>query len=136
MMCMQQMRRQRLLSCGPLNFHLCAPLALCALPILLPFQAQFSAWLPYRKSILTFLLYLIDASKATFTASPSSCFLASRNKSGGLSNDSTVKNECLQEQTYSNLSPNQHAGLVRGLHSFSNEDNDTVPLTGSVTKCN
>ncbi|CAJ0951781.1 unnamed protein product [Ranitomeya imitator] len=73
-----------------------------------------------------------DASKATFTASPSSCFLASRNKSGGLSNDPTVKNECLQEQTYSNLSPDHQAGLVRGLHSFSNEDNETIPLSDQM----
>ncbi|XP_075720362.1 DNA-binding protein RFX6 [Rhinoderma darwinii] len=73
-----------------------------------------------------------DASKATFTASPSSCFLASRNKSGGLSNDPAVKNECLQEQTYSNLSPDQHAELVRGLHSFSNEDNESIPLTDQM----
>ncbi|XP_056419266.1 DNA-binding protein RFX6 [Hyla sarda] len=70
-----------------------------------------------------------DASKATFTASPSSCFLASRSKSGGLSNDPTVKNECLQEQTYSTLSPDQHA---RGLHSFSNEDNETISLTDQM----
>ncbi|KAM3931621.1 DNA-binding protein RFX6 [Leptodactylus fuscus] len=73
-----------------------------------------------------------DASKATFTASPSSCFLASRNKSGGLLNDLTVKNECLQEQTYSNLSSEEHAGLVRGLHSFSNEDNETIQLTDQM----
>ncbi|KAG9493448.1 hypothetical protein GDO78_001389 [Eleutherodactylus coqui] len=73
-----------------------------------------------------------DASKATFTASPSSCFLASRNKSGGLSNDPAVKNECLQEHTYSDLSPDQHAGLVRSLHSFSNEDNETIPLTDQM----
>ncbi|KAG8582540.1 hypothetical protein GDO81_008099 [Engystomops pustulosus] len=70
-----------------------------------------------------------DASKATFTASPSSCFLASRNKSGGLSNDPAVKNECLQDQNFPHLSPDHHAGLVRGLHSFSNEDNETIPLT-------
>ncbi|XP_044147680.1 DNA-binding protein RFX6 [Bufo gargarizans] len=73
-----------------------------------------------------------DASKATFTASPSSCFLASRSKSVGLSNDPTVKNECLQEQTYSNLSPDQHAGLVRGLYSFSNEDTENIPLTDQM----
>ncbi|MEE6511015.1 hypothetical protein FKM82_017194, partial [Ascaphus truei] len=69
-----------------------------------------------------------DASKATFTASPSSCFLASRGKAGSLPNDLAVKNECLQEQTYTTLSSDQHAGLVRGLHSFSNGDNETIQL--------
>ncbi|XP_063775403.1 DNA-binding protein RFX6 [Pseudophryne corroboree] len=70
-----------------------------------------------------------DASKATFTASPSSCFLASRNKSGGLPSDPAVKNECLQEQNYHDLSPQQHVGLVRGLHSFTNENNEDITLT-------
>ncbi|KAM4772381.1 DNA-binding protein RFX6 [Rhinophrynus dorsalis] len=73
-----------------------------------------------------------DASKATFTASPSSCFLASRNKSGGLPNDPSVKHECLQEQSYTTLSPEQHAGLVRSLHSYSNGENENIQLTDQM----
>ncbi|KAM5163414.1 DNA-binding protein RFX6 [Mantella aurantiaca] len=73
-----------------------------------------------------------DASKATFMASPSSCFLASRNKSCGLPSESTVKNECQQEQGYSAMSPDQHAGLVRGLHSFSSEDNENITVTDQM----
>ncbi|XP_053315987.1 DNA-binding protein RFX6 [Spea bombifrons] len=69
-----------------------------------------------------------DASKATFTASPSSCFLASRNKSSSLPNDSAVKNECLQDRTYS-FSSDQHPNLVRGLHSFSHGDSNSIQLT-------
>ncbi|XP_073485230.1 DNA-binding protein RFX6 [Aquarana catesbeiana] len=73
-----------------------------------------------------------DASKATFTASPSSCFLASRNKSSSLPNESTVKNECQQEQGYPAMSPEHHAGLVRGLHTFSNEDSENIPITDQM----
>ncbi|XP_068087452.1 DNA-binding protein RFX6 [Hyperolius riggenbachi] len=73
-----------------------------------------------------------DASKATFTASPSSCFLASRNKSGNLPSESAVKNECQQEAAYSALSPDQHSSFVRGLHSFSSDDNENNPLTDDM----
>ncbi|KAE8602606.1 hypothetical protein XENTR_v10014048 [Xenopus tropicalis] len=73
-----------------------------------------------------------DASKATFTASPSSCFLASRNKSGNLSTDSSVKNECLQKQTFTTLSSEQHSGLVSGMHAFANGDNENIQLTDPV----
>ncbi|XP_069829781.1 DNA-binding protein RFX6 [Dendropsophus ebraccatus] len=101
--------------------------------ILLAVETQFNNDKEHElQNLLDKYMKNADASKATFTASPSSCFLASRTKSGGLSNDTAVKNECLQEQTYSNLSPNQHAGLVRGLHSFSNEDNETIPLTDQM----
>lgn len=82
-----------------------------------------------------YFIYL-DASKATFTASPSSCFLASRNKTSSLPNESTVKNECQQEQGYPAMSPDHHAGLVRGLHTFSNEDSENVPITGKCLKFN
>uniref|UniRef100_A0A8C4RLV6 DNA-binding protein RFX6 n=1 Tax=Erpetoichthys calabaricus TaxID=27687 RepID=A0A8C4RLV6_ERPCA len=50
----------------------------------------------------------LDASKAAFTASPSSCFLANRNKHSLLSTDSSVKNEALPEHTYISLTTNQH----------------------------
>uniref|UniRef100_A0A8C5QT20 DNA-binding protein RFX6 n=1 Tax=Leptobrachium leishanense TaxID=445787 RepID=A0A8C5QT20_9ANUR len=77
-----------------------------------------------------------DASKATFTATPSSCFLASRNKCVSLPNDSTVKNECLQDQAYSTLSTDQHTGLTAGLHTFSQENNphtDSLELSHSTS---
>ncbi|KAM8953733.1 DNA-binding protein RFX6 [Pelodytes ibericus] len=69
-----------------------------------------------------------DVSKATFTASPSSCFLASRNKCASLPNDSAVKNECLQDQSYTSLSSDPHASLVRGLHAYSHGDNENNAL--------
>ncbi|CAH2252061.1 DNA-binding RFX6 [Pelobates cultripes] len=70
-----------------------------------------------------------DASKATFTASPSSCFLASRNKCGILSNNPAVKNECLQDPTYASLSSDQ---LVHGLQSFAQGDNENNQLSGKM----
>ncbi|NP_001189351.1 regulatory factor X6 L homeolog [Xenopus laevis] len=73
-----------------------------------------------------------DASKATFMASPSSCFLASRNKSSNLPTDPAVKNECLQKQTFTTLSSEQHSGLVSGMHSFSNGENVNIQLTDPV----
>ncbi|XP_050927702.1 DNA-binding protein RFX6 [Lates calcarifer] len=47
-----------------------------------------------------------DASKAAFMASPSSCFLANRNKSSAAA-DQSVKNESLGEHAYMSLSTNQ-----------------------------
>lgn len=53
------------------------------------------------------LLFLLsDASKAAFMASPSSCFLANRNKSSAAA-DQSVKNESLGEHAYMSLSTNQ-----------------------------
>ncbi|XP_076613224.1 DNA-binding protein RFX6 [Chaetodon auriga] len=46
------------------------------------------------------------ASKAAFMASPSSCFLANRNKASA-ANDQSVKNESAGEHTYMSLSTNQ-----------------------------
>ncbi|KAA0708353.1 DNA-binding protein RFX6 [Triplophysa tibetana] len=48
-----------------------------------------------------------DASKAAFTASPSSCFLANRNKSSMASGDSTVKDENPPEHDFLSLGPNR-----------------------------
>ncbi|KAJ1152291.1 hypothetical protein NDU88_005067 [Pleurodeles waltl] len=73
-----------------------------------------------------------DASKAAFTASPSSCFLANRSKPGCLPSDGTVKNECLSEHTYVSLSADQHLNLPNGLNQFSVEDADSIHLTGQV----
>ncbi|XP_071762956.1 DNA-binding protein RFX6 [Centroberyx gerrardi] len=51
-----------------------------------------------------------DASKAAFMASPSSCFLANRNKAS-VAIDQSVKNESLAEHAYMSLSTNQQQGL-------------------------
>uniref|UniRef100_A0A8D0CXM9 DNA-binding protein RFX6 n=1 Tax=Sander lucioperca TaxID=283035 RepID=A0A8D0CXM9_SANLU len=51
-----------------------------------------------------------DASKAAFTASPSSCFLANRNKASAAI-DQSVKNESLVEHAYMSLSTNQQQSL-------------------------
>uniref|UniRef100_A0AAQ5YXQ0 DNA-binding protein RFX6 n=1 Tax=Amphiprion ocellaris TaxID=80972 RepID=A0AAQ5YXQ0_AMPOC len=51
-----------------------------------------------------------DASKAAFMASPSSCFLANRNKATAPT-DQSVKNESLGEHVYMSLSTNQQQVL-------------------------
>ncbi|KAI3364469.1 hypothetical protein L3Q82_011260 [Scortum barcoo] len=51
-----------------------------------------------------------DASKAAFMASPSSCFLANRNKASAAT-DQSVKNESLGEHAYMSLSTNQQQSL-------------------------
>ncbi|XP_069461341.1 DNA-binding protein RFX6 [Ambystoma mexicanum] len=73
-----------------------------------------------------------DASKAAFTASPSSCFLANRNKPCNLPSDAAVKNECLSEQAYASLSANQHASLPNGLRHFPAGDADSMQFTGQL----
>ncbi|XP_036942304.1 DNA-binding protein RFX6 [Acanthopagrus latus] len=51
-----------------------------------------------------------DASKAAFMASPSSCFLANRNRASAAI-DQSVKNESVVEHTYMSLSTNQQQSL-------------------------
>ncbi|XP_073645628.1 DNA-binding protein RFX6 isoform X3 [Tursiops truncatus] len=70
-----------------------------------------------------------DASKAAFTASPSSCFLANRNKGSTVPSD-TVKNESHVETTYLPLSSSQPGGLTSALHPFPAGNTDNMPLTG------
>lgn len=77
-----------------------------------------------------FSLTLPDASKATFTASPSSCFLANRNKAAPLPSDTSVKNECLAEQTYVSLSTSQSSSVSSGLNPFVTGDTENMQLTG------
>lgn len=77
-----------------------------------------------------FSLTLPDASKATFTASPSSCFLANRNKAAPLPSDTSVKNECLAEQTYVSLSASQPSSVPSGLNTFATGDSENMQLTG------
>ncbi|NXP82207.1 RFX6 protein, partial [Ramphastos sulfuratus] len=73
----------------------------------------------------------LDASKATFTASPSSCFLANRNKAAG-PNDTSVKSECLAEQTYVSLSASQPSNVPSGLNPFTTGDNENMQLAGQM----
>ncbi|XP_041043335.1 DNA-binding protein RFX6 [Carcharodon carcharias] len=68
-----------------------------------------------------------DASKATFTASPSSCFLANRSKSTLLSNDAMVKNESLAEQSYTSLPASQH-NIATCMTTFPNAENDPLQM--------
>uniref|UniRef100_A0ABI7XB81 RFX-type winged-helix domain-containing protein n=1 Tax=Felis catus TaxID=9685 RepID=A0ABI7XB81_FELCA len=72
-----------------------------------------------------------DASKAAFTASPSSCFLANRNKGSTVSSD-TVKNESHVETPYLPLSSSHPGGLPSALHPFPAGNTDTMPLTGQM----
>uniref|UniRef100_A0A8C2IQV1 DNA-binding protein RFX6 n=1 Tax=Cyprinus carpio TaxID=7962 RepID=A0A8C2IQV1_CYPCA len=60
-----------------------------------------------------------DASKATFTASPSSCFLANRNKSSVASSDSTVKDENPPDHDF--LSEYTSVIFVLFMHSSSSK---------------
>uniref|UniRef100_A0A452T6P6 DNA-binding protein RFX6 n=1 Tax=Ursus maritimus TaxID=29073 RepID=A0A452T6P6_URSMA len=72
-----------------------------------------------------------DASKAAFTASPSSCFLANRNKGSTASSD-TVKNESHVETAYLPLSSSHPGGFPSALHPFPAGNTDTMPLTGQM----
>ncbi|NWI92872.1 RFX6 protein, partial [Pitta sordida] len=74
----------------------------------------------------------LDASKATFTASPSSCFLANRNKTAPLPSDTSVKNECLAEQTYVSLSASQPSNVPSGLNPFATGDSENMQLTDQM----
>uniref|UniRef100_A0A8C6NDH2 DNA-binding protein RFX6 n=1 Tax=Melopsittacus undulatus TaxID=13146 RepID=A0A8C6NDH2_MELUD len=74
----------------------------------------------------------LDASKATFTASPSSCFLANRNKAAPLPSDTSVKNECLAEQTYVSLSASQPSSVISGLNPFAAGDSENMHLAGQM----
>lgn len=68
---------------------------------------------------------LSDASKAAFTASPSSCFLANRNKASAVI-DQSVKNESLGEHAYMSLSTNQQQGVETIFHGT-----DSTGFTGN-----
>ncbi|CAH6778206.1 DNA-binding protein RFX6 [Phodopus roborovskii] len=72
-----------------------------------------------------------DASKAAFMASPSSCFLANRNKGSPLSGD-TVKNERHVETSYIPLPSSQPGAIPPALHPFPAEDPENMPLTGPI----
>ncbi|XP_006879069.1 PREDICTED: DNA-binding protein RFX6 [Elephantulus edwardii] len=72
-----------------------------------------------------------DASKATFTASPSSCFLANRNKGNSVASD-TVKNESYVETAYLPLSASQPGNVTSSLHPFPPGNTDTLSLTDQM----
>ncbi|KAK3516690.1 hypothetical protein QTP70_022182 [Hemibagrus guttatus] len=72
-----------------------------------------------------------DASKATFTASPSSCFLANRNKAGIVSSDSSVKNETQPEYGHLPDQGTQH-GLGSTMVVYQGTDTDSFTLSGQL----
>ncbi|XP_031203041.1 DNA-binding protein RFX6 isoform X2 [Mastomys coucha] len=72
-----------------------------------------------------------DASKAAFTASPSSCFLANRNKGSSLSSD-PVKNESHVETSYVPLPSSQPGAVPPALHPFPAENTESMPLPGQI----
>ncbi|XP_042602873.1 DNA-binding protein RFX6 isoform X1 [Cyprinus carpio] len=72
-----------------------------------------------------------DASKATFTASPSSCFLANRNKSGVASSDSTVKDENPPEHDFLSLTAAQQ-GLGTSTVVYHSTDPDNFTISGQM----
>ncbi|ETE71679.1 DNA-binding protein RFX6, partial [Ophiophagus hannah] len=76
----------------------------------------------------------LDASKATFTASPSSCFLANRNKSAPIASDASVKNECLMDQTYFSLSSGHHSSISSGANPCPAGDSENVQPTAMVSR--
>ncbi|KAM3603469.1 uncharacterized protein V6R79_022981 [Siganus canaliculatus] len=72
-----------------------------------------------------------DASKAAFMASPSSCFLANRNKASSVL-DQSVKNESVAEHAYMSLSTNQQQQSV-DTNTIIYQGTDSVGFT--VTGC-
>ncbi|KAH0622250.1 hypothetical protein JD844_024389 [Phrynosoma platyrhinos] len=74
----------------------------------------------------------LDASKAAFMASPSSCFLANRNKVGTIPSGASVKNECLVEQAYFTESTNQLSSMSSSLNPFSIGNNENMQMAGQT----
>lgn len=72
---------------------------------------------------------LSDASKATFTASPSTCFLANRNKAGIVNSDSPVKNETQLEYAHLSIPGTQH-GLGATMVVYQGTDTESFTLPG------
>ena len=71
-----------------------------------------------------------DASKAAFMASPSSCFLANRNKVNAAI-DQSVKNESVGEQhTYMSLSTNHQQSLEPGAGVYQSSDAAGFTVSG------
>lgn len=75
-----------------------------------------------------------DASKAAFTASPSSCFLANRNKASGVT-DQSVKNESLGEHAYLSLSANQQQSGGTSATMYQGTDSTGFTVSGDSYGC-
>ncbi|XP_031656613.1 DNA-binding protein RFX6 [Oncorhynchus kisutch] len=73
-----------------------------------------------------------DASKAAFTASPSSCFLANRNKPSAVSSDLSVKNESLSEHAYMTLSANHQQAPGANMAIYQGSETDGFCLSGQM----
>ncbi|XP_045065983.1 DNA-binding protein RFX6 [Coregonus clupeaformis] len=73
-----------------------------------------------------------DASKAAFNASPSSCFLANRNKPSAVSGDLSVKNESLSEHAYMTLSANHQHALGANMAIYQGSETDGFSLSGQI----
>uniref|UniRef100_A0A3B4ZB28 DNA-binding protein RFX6 n=1 Tax=Stegastes partitus TaxID=144197 RepID=A0A3B4ZB28_9TELE len=71
-----------------------------------------------------------DASKAAFMASPSSCFLANRNKATAAT-DQSVKNESLGEHVYMSLSTNQQQILEAKTVLYQGTDPSGFTVSGA-----
>uniref|UniRef100_A0A8C7LR99 Regulatory factor X, 6 n=1 Tax=Oncorhynchus mykiss TaxID=8022 RepID=A0A8C7LR99_ONCMY len=72
------------------------------------------------------------ASKAAFTASPSSCFLANRNKPSAVSSDLSVKNESLSEHAYMTLSANHQQAPGANMAIYQGSETDGFCLSGQM----
>ncbi|XP_041661770.1 DNA-binding protein RFX6 [Cheilinus undulatus] len=70
-----------------------------------------------------------DASKAAFTASPSSCFLANRNKASAAI-DQSVKNESPGVHAYMSLSTNQQQSLETGSIIYQGTESTGFTVSG------
>ncbi|CAG00146.1 unnamed protein product, partial [Tetraodon nigroviridis] len=70
-----------------------------------------------------------DASKAAFTASPSSCFLANRNKAGAAA-DQSVKNESAGDHAYMSFSTNQQQAVETSTIIYQGTDPTTFGASG------
>uniref|UniRef100_A0A4W4ET45 DNA-binding protein RFX6 n=1 Tax=Electrophorus electricus TaxID=8005 RepID=A0A4W4ET45_ELEEL len=100
--------------------------------ILLAIETQFSNDKEQElQNLLDKYMRNADASKATFTASPSSCFLANRIKTGTMSNDSSVKNETHPEYAYFSVPSAQH-GLGANVVVYQGTEPDSFTLSGQL----
>ncbi|XP_031717554.1 DNA-binding protein RFX6 [Anarrhichthys ocellatus] len=70
-----------------------------------------------------------DVSKATFMASPSSCFLANRNKASAPI-DQSVKNESMGEHAYMSLSTNQQQSLETSTGIYQGTESAGFTVSG------
>ena len=79
--------------------------------------------------VLSDVMSLSDASKAAFTATPSSCFLANRNKSSGVS-DQSVKNESAGQHGYMSLSTSQQLSAETSAISYQGAESTGFSVSG------